>query len=654
MCITAPHGPGMEKLTTMYRWKTNVAFATTLMVGISAGTTGAYARTHTGHHRVSLQGQITRQVLQADELLKNNKFDQAEALYHDALNKNNTDVSARVGLAMVYAKTFKLDRADEEFNKVLQEDPQNPSAHCGKAIIAVNRLQSSSTTITKSKAAALAQAEAECNEALKLDAKSPEANYTLGMVLQEEGQYDRAQAAFQQAIQSDKNISDAYTGLGMLGLRRNDMADAMTNFKQAIAINTGNSTAHYGMGKAYLAQGQVDDAIRELNTSLYQFRNSAPVHFELGRAYETQGNLVGAVQQYQEAVRIKPEIAAPYVHIADIRENRGDIELAISELRSGLEVVPNNAELLLRVANDNLRLEKVDDAIKDYEKVMNIAPRSTVAAEGLTRAFYLKAQRESTGAFFASNDYQNAEQSIDKAVRMNPNNLELRLAQAKLESLAGKTPDLKAIGAPQNDGERIAYAEALLAQNKFKESQEQMNYLISNTSAPKQVLALGDLAFMIKDLDSAQQAFQKAAAMPEAAERAKRGEDQVAKAREKTRESLNMANDLARKKQLASAVDKYHEAIFSNPRNAEARYGLAAALERLYPSDPKQLRECSTQYRAFLALAPSTPAKDQERIEKHIGKLDQKATKLEAEMAAGPRKGLIAKLTPHKGFQTTK
>jgi tetratricopeptide (TPR) repeat protein len=495
-------------------------------------------------------------------------------------------------------------------------------------------LQSSSTTFYRNANALLARAEAECNQSLQYDPKSPEANYALGMVMKEQGKYDQAESAFNRAIASDKNYSDAYAGLGLMRLQQKDYAGAITNFKQAIALNTGNSTAHYGLGRTYVQQGQVDDGIKELNTSLYQFRNSAPVHYELGHAYELQGNTVGAIREFQESIRIKPEIAAPYIHVANIRENRGDIELAIAELRSGLEVNPNNAELLLRVANDNLRLEKVDDSIKEYEQVLAVAPRSTVAAEGLTRAFYLKTQKESTGAFFGSNDYEAAEKAINRAVQMNPSNMELRLAQAKLNALSGKHVDLASLGQPTNDGERIAYAEALLAQDKFQEASQQMNMLIANVGEPKQMLALGDLSLMIKDLDSAKLAYEKAATMPGGEERAKRGLDQVAKAREAAREDLTLANDLARKKQLASAVDKYHAAVFANPRNADARDGLGSALERLYPHDPKELRESATQYRAFLALAPDTAPKDKEKIEKHIAKLDAKAYKLDNQVAA--------------------
>jgi Flp pilus assembly protein TadD len=172
-----------------------------------------------------------------------------------------------------------------------------------------------------------------------------------------------------------------------------------------------------------------------------------------------------------------------------------------------------------------------------------------------------------------------------------------------------------------------------------------MNMLIGNVNSTKQLLAIGDLGLMIKDLDSAQAAYQKASNMPDGAERAKRGLDQVAKARDLARQDLTLANDLARKKQLASAVDRYHAAVFANPRNADARDGLGTALERLYPSDPKELREAATQFRAFLALAPNTPPKEQEKIQKRIAKLDNKASKLESEMAANPNKnGFLSKV----------
>ena len=192
------------------------------------------------------------------------------------------------------------------------------------------------------------------------------------------------------------------------------------------------------------------------------------------------------------------------------------------------------------------RLEKLDDAINEYKNVLDRNPQNAAAAKGITRAYYLKAQKEATGAFVVSNEYEQADHYIQNAIQMNPNDMELRLAQAKLRSLSGKQIDLASIGTPHNDGERVAYAEALMAQNKFAEARDQMNIVIGNANDAKQTFAVADLALMIRDLDSADSAYRKAAAFPGGQERSKRGLDLVAKARESARQDLTLADDLAK------------------------------------------------------------------------------------------------------------
>jgi len=247
----------------------------------------------------------------------------------------------------------------------------------------------------------------------------------------------------------------------------------------------------------------------------------------------------------------------------------------------------------------------------------------------LTRAYYLKANKEAGGAFFVSNEYENAQGMIDKAVAMNPNDMELRLAQAKLRSMAGTPVDLSKLGTPSNDGERVAYAEALLAQNKFTEADQQMQQVIGNATDTKQAFAVADLALMIKDLPSAEAAYKKASTFPNSAERGKRGLDAVAKAKETARQDLTLADDLSRKKQLASAIDKYRAAIFESPKLAEARLGLGQTLEQLKPPTSKDLKEAVLQYRVYLSFEPTMTPKDLTKFQKKVDALEVRANKLE-------------------------
>ena len=583
-----------------------------------------------------LKGRIEREVMDAEDLMSKRDYAAAAERYHDAIQKNTKNPNAFSGFGMALGKQFKLDAADEQFDKALKMDPANAAAHVGKAMVTMNRLQSSNVEVLKQRDAMLKQAEGECRTALQTDPDSPDGHYYLGQSLREQNRLDEAAAEYQAAIKSDDQMSEAHAGLGLTRMAQGNMGEAQAAFKQAALLNTGNSTAHYGLGKTYLAQGNISAALKELNTSLYQNRNSAPVHLTMGECYNAQGNTVAAMAEFDKAIGIKPEYPDAYLHKADIREARGDIEHSIADLHSGLELMPNNPDLLQRVGDDSLRLEKLDDAIKAYEQVMNAnGPGAAQAAKGLTRAYYLKSAKEAGGAFLVSNDYETAKRNIDKAISMNPNDMELRLAAAKLRSMSGETVDLKQVGTPRTDGERIAYAEALLAQNDFKGANDQMNTVIANANDPKQVFAVGDLSLMIKDLDDAESAYKKASTMPGSGERAKRGLDLVAKARDTARQDRTLAADLANRKQMNSAIDKYHASLFGNPKDGETRQGLANALEKMKPLKSTDLREAVVQYKAYMALTPNIPPKENEKLQKHIGSLENKAFKMEQKAAKG-------------------
>jgi superkiller protein 3 len=575
------------------------------------------------------KGSVSASVAAADQMMMKGKYAAAATYYQSALKRNPRDTNANIGYGMALTKQFKLDAADEQFNKALARDPNNPGALAGKALTMLNRLQSSSNTIRKSKDAILKDAEAQAQRALDANTRIPEAYYAMGMVYKEEGRLDDAANELKKSIQMDPRFPDGYTGLGLIQLAQKNPSGAISNFKQAIKLNTGDWTAHYGMGQALLDQGKTDAALKELNIAQYQFPNSWPVRLALGKAYETQGNTVAAVREYQESIRIKPENSAAYLGISNVREARGDLELSIAELRSGLELMPNNPDLQTRIGDQSLRVDKFDDAIKAFQAALNVDPGNARAADGLTTGYYLKAQKETTGGYFGDNDFDDALQMIDRAVQMNPNDIKLRLAQAKLRALSGEEVDLSKIGQPTNDGERISYAQALMAQNKFAEADSELKGVLSRTPNAKQTFALADMELMIKDLDNAKAAYTKAATFPGSSQRAQRGLAQVAKAREVARKSLTLATDEARKGMKGSAVDTFHDAVATNPKSADARLGLAKALENVSKPTPVQMREAAFQMRAYVALSPTLPPKEKEHFLSKADKLDTKAGKRE-------------------------
>jgi len=641
---------------------------TSLVLGLTAQNAGAATEANQSKAKL-FKGRVAVQVAKAENLWLQRKYEDAANAFRKEMKRHPRNLDARAGLGMSLVMQYKLDGADEQFDQVLTKQPDNAIAHTGKAFVALNRLQSSSKTIIDQRTEILSQAENSANAALQKDPYLPQAQYALGSVYKEQGKTAEAYEKFKEATNLDPTYSDAYAQMAMLDLQQNRSAEADANARQAIEYNSASSTAHYALGESMLQKGTVDAAIKELNTALYLNRNSAPIHVALGKAYEQQGNVDAALKQYQRASIIKPEMKEPYermvglhialgkqyegqnntvgalkeyrqaslidphhpepyIHMASLRENRGDMELAIAELRSGAEINRESYELQQRIGEAALKLDKNDDAIKAFERALTLKPQDPALVDGLSRAFYMKAQKETSGSFLMSNEFENAKISLEKAIKLNPDNLRLRLAMAKLKALAGEQVDLASIGQPTNDAERIAYSEALLAQNKFAESQSEIRKVISNTSDPIQVAAVGDLALMIKDLDSASLAYKKASEGGQV-ERARRGMTGVLKAREESRRHVNLGQDLAKRKQLASAVDTFRLATAGNPRLPEARWGLAEAEERLAPKSSSQLRDAAEQYRAYLSLSPDLPEKQQKKINKRIVKIETRAAKID-------------------------
>lgn len=612
------------------------AYALGVYLAILCSVTGVQAQiqapapgTQTGSPDL-LTGQVRQHTaIPAEDLLSQGKYSDAEEMFRQILVANPQDVNATVGLGMALAKQFKLDGADDLFDRVLAADPNNALAHAGKATVTLNRLQSSSGSIRSQRDSLLKYAEDESRRAVQLAPASAEAHYTLGAVLREQGRTDEAASEFKNAISFDGKHSQAFSGLGRIRLEQGSLGEATEYFRRAIELNSGNSTAHFGLGSAMLKQGQVDDAIKELNIALYQFPNSAPVHLAMGEAYQRQGNEAAALKEYQAAATIKPELPDPYLRMADIREGRGDLELALADLRSGLGQIPYNVDLRMRIADNLLKLEKADDAIKNYKTILSMSPNNPQAIKGLSQALYIKAQKAAAGALLASNDYDSALHTLDEAMKLNPDDMELRLAQAKLMSLSGSKPDLSKIGDPKNDGERIAYAEALMSQGEFQKASSVVADVITRLTDPKQTFAVADLSLMINDLDNAEAAYRKAQSLSGTPERVQRGLDAVAKQRKIAADDLRVGNELSNKKQFDGAIERYHDAIGTDPKLADARLGLARALEKMPKPTLVTLREAAQQYLLYVALRPDLQDKEKQKLLSQADKLSDKAAKMQ-------------------------
>jgi len=166
---------------------------------------------------------------------------------------------ARYGRAIRFANTGHLLEAIREFQKLLEEDGQNVSAHF---YLAVCYFRSRSL--------------------------------------------DEAVKALNTTLVISPDYAPAEELLGTIWLLKKDYVRARQQFSHLAAIAPGNFGAHYNLGILAMREGRIEDAARELQTAARADSGSALPHAALGSLYYAQGDWSRAKDELRQALAIDP------------------------------------------------------------------------------------------------------------------------------------------------------------------------------------------------------------------------------------------------------------------------------------------------------------------------------------------------------------
>ncbi len=145
------------------------------------------------------------------------------------------------------------DRAIAEYKKILEQEPTLAGIHYRIGRI----LLSKSPTDAEG-------AKAEFNEEVKLDPENASAEFMLGEVARQSGQWDEAIAHFSRASKLDEGFQEAYLALGMSLNSAGKFTDAITPLRSYVKMQPGDPAGHYQLATAYARTGQKPEADREM------------------------------------------------------------------------------------------------------------------------------------------------------------------------------------------------------------------------------------------------------------------------------------------------------------------------------------------------------------------------------------------------------
>ncbi len=574
---------------------------------------------------------VSRELRTADQEMQTGRFDKAEDRYTRILQKQPGNTEARASLSFAQAELYKLDAAEKNAKTVFQRDPSNVMAHVALGIVNRNRTASQDMEYRGRREHYLSESARYLEQAVSLDPRSPEALNELGTTYRFMGRKEDAQKAFEKAIAVDPHYAEPLLNQGILKMEQGQTEEARKDFERAVRMNSKNHMAHYRMGEAYLALNDPHRALKSLNTSLALNPGNAAVMTKMGEAYEAQGNYPAAIASYRKSINASPSFMPAYVGLSNLYDSRGDGELAMAELKSALIVNPKYNTARNQLGRLALSVDKPDQAMRYYQESLAQNPSDPEALQGLSQALMTVAAKSSSDgqALGQESDLVAAEQAIDEALRVNPNDLRLHLASLRINQLSGKPEasyeKMESIlqSPAQNDSERMVQGEALMALGRYEDADQLFRSMMDEASRdPNKLVLIGDTLKINGDLTGARQAYQLALNADPQNLKAERGIQRLENSETEAQKSLRLAKALNNWRQKESSIDYYEESLSRTPRQPKARLELSKLYEKFDMYD-----KAAYSYQHYLGLMPGLTERERMKYEKKIRKMQELSAK---------------------------
>jgi protein O-mannosyl-transferase len=210
------------------------------------------------------------------------------------------------------------------------------------------------------------------------------AHYNLGIVLNDQGDADRAIAHYRQAVELRPTYVEAHYNLGRLLAQKGQLDEAIVHYEKALEINPADAEAHNNLGATLVANGRVDEAITHYRRALAIQPDYADASCNLASALLSNGDLDGAITYYSACLAILPNQAEAQYNLASALFQTGRTDEAIAHYQKVLELRPESADARANLGSVFLAKGRVRDAIAQYRDALRVTPDNVAAQSNLS------------------------------------------------------------------------------------------------------------------------------------------------------------------------------------------------------------------------------------------------------------------------------
>ncbi len=277
-----------------------------------------------------------------------------------------------------------------------------------------------------------------CDRALILDPKHSQVHLSLGIVYHGTGKVDRAIEEFKSVLEMQPLSDDAPRWLGRCAMERDELESALSHFQQAIKIRPGYWENYTSLGICYYTLGRYEEAAEQFRRLISIQPDNYHGYNNLGAMYYMLGRYQDAIAMHLRAIEIHPAAKA-YSNLGSNYFYLERYDEAVAAYRSAIELDPGDDVLYRNLGDALLRSGQPDEASIQFEKAISL----------LKDALHTNPSRAQLSGRLAIcqaklNRREEASNSIDRAISLEPHNTMLMYKRAVVLSLSGNDDDAAA------------------------------------------------------------------------------------------------------------------------------------------------------------------------------------------------------------------
>lgn len=166
-------------------------------------------------------------------------------------------------------------------------------------------------------------------------------------------------------------------------LRQGQFAEAAKVYEEAKRLTPEDEDVHYNLGIAFARMGRQEEAVASYRRALELFPQYAEAHNNLGILLHRMGKLDEAFEHFRAAIKAVPDYASAYNNLGNALRQRGLAAEATDAFLKASQLDTNYWQARFNLANSYAALDRLDDAIAEYEAVLRIEPDFAPAQQAL-------------------------------------------------------------------------------------------------------------------------------------------------------------------------------------------------------------------------------------------------------------------------------